>query len=145
MAKKKTKVKKLNFLERMEAEGRVLCAKVGHEQKFIDTLAEMHKIGHGALGWDGQADMMIELGLDQALEKDGVKFPKSAAARKKKMRQILVGSFVDTLYQYGEWIPAEEAKNRKEYSDILFNKDLDGKSLEEATPTQSGVDDPTKP
>ena len=129
----------------MEAEGKVLVAKVGHEVKFLETLGEMHKIGHGALGWDGQAEMMIELGLDQSLEKDGVKFPKSAKARKVKMRQILVGCFVDTLYQYGEWVTAEEAKNRKDYHEILFNKDLDGKSLEEVTPAPTRVDDTGKP
>lgn len=37
------------------------------EAEFFAAFAEAEKIGKGALGWQGQAEMMVELGLDKAL------------------------------------------------------------------------------
>lgn len=144
MAKKKNKIgkKKMDFIEQMAAEGKVLVAKVGHEEKFLETLGEMHKIGHGALGWDGQAEMMYELGMVEVLKKEGVKFPRGKAAQITKLRQIVIGSFVDKLYQFAEWIPEKEAESRNQYRTILYKEDPNGP---EKVPASSGVDDTGKP
>ena len=118
------KNKKLDFFKQMELENKVLVPKVGKEAEFSQKLAEAHQIGHGALGWQGQAEMMIELGLDQSLEAGGVRFPKNKKKRIDKMRQILIGCFMDDIHKYGEWVTKEEAKQRAEMTDILY-KDLD--------------------
>lgn len=120
-AKKKKSAKKLSKFEKM-TKGKVLVPKVGHEIQFVEALQKAHQIGHGALGWQGQAEMMVELGMVEILKKEGVKFPKSKEGQITKMRHVVIGMFMDNIYQHGDWVTKKEAKKRQNSQTILFDK-----------------------
>jgi hypothetical protein len=119
MAKKK----KLNFLEQMEAEGKVLCAKAGKEREFLQALENCATIGKGKLGWQGQAEMFCAIGMDEIIAKDAnIKLPKDEKKRVKKIRQILINTYVGGIMDYAEWVTEAEAESRAIYNKVLYDQ-----------------------
>jgi len=132
MAKKKKKDKELDYFERLEAEGKVLAPKVGKEKEFWQAMAEAHKIGTGALGWDGQAEIMSEiLSHKDAEQQFGMKLPKDKNRRKAKLRGLIIQSFVGKIFELSDWVTKEEADTRMQYNEILY---IDDEVEEDAEP-----------
>lgn len=112
MAKKSTKKKKIE---------KVLVPKIGQEEKFLDALRSAQQIGNGKLGWDGQAEMMLDLGL---LPSVGIKLKKGTREQQlKQVKELLQQCFVDNINTYGEWVTPKVAKTRK----LLYASKLDDK------------------
>lgn len=98
-------------------EGLVLVPKPGKEQEFMAAMAEAHKIAHGALGWQGQAEMMVELGLDKVHKLRGAK-----KARITQMKRLLQQMFLHNIYIHGDWVTPEEADKRSRTTATLFGE-----------------------
>ena len=119
--RKKSDKKIISDFEKM-TKGKVLVPKVGHEIQFVEALEKAQQIGHGSLGWQGQAEMMVDLGLTATLEAEGVKFPKNREKKIEKMRHILIGMFMDSIYEHSDWLTPKQAEKRKNSQTILFDK-----------------------
>lgn len=107
--------KKKDFLE-----GKVLVPKPGKEQEFKDQLTKIHDIAHGALGWQGQAEMFYS--IDSTGKAFGVKLKGSKKNRLNQLKKMIQQSFLQSLYQYAEWVPEEQAKNRHAYNKVLYGE-----------------------
>ena len=103
--------------EKDPLEGLVLVPKPGKEAEFEEAFKQAAQIGHGALGWQGQAEMMVELGLDKELKLRGTK-----KARITQMRRHLQSIFLETIYKHGDWVTPEEADKRRKSLTTLFGK-----------------------
>jgi hypothetical protein len=74
----------------------VLVPKFGKEKEFYDAMAQMHKVGTGKLGWRGHAEMMVDLGLTDAVLEEELK-----GTREEKIEQymeVLQQAHLQTLY-----------------------------------------------
>lgn len=99
-------------------DGKVLVAKPGKDQEFIKALESTQQIAHGSLGWDGQAEMMVDLGLHTAI---GVSLKGSRKQKIKKMREYLIQTFLSSIYDTAEWVTEEEAEKRRVAKTVLFS------------------------
>src|SRR5579863_4482966 len=92
--------------------GKVLVPKIGKDEEFIKKFQEIQKIAHGPLGWDGHARLLIQ--LDAIEELKGMTF--------EQVKDFLQQSALSGLYEVGEWIPAEQAEQRKKSTEVLFGE-----------------------
>lgn len=117
MNKKTTKAEK-TWHE--QTDGKVLIAKLGKEQEFINALQSAHAIGNGTLGWEGQAKLMYELNLTESLN---LKLKGSKKQKIDKIKQRLIDSFIGQIWEYSEWVLPEEAERRHKIRTILYGQD----------------------
>lgn len=105
-------------------ENSVLVPKLGKDKEFYEILKNIHRIASGKLGWQGHAEFMLDVfgkqGLQQYL---GIKLK----SRKKEkllaeIEELLKQSFLQSLYDHGEWVTKEVALTRKALFDPEVNK-----------------------
>lgn len=70
----------------------------GHEKDFEEEAMAAHKIAKGTLGWRGQAEMMVMLGLD----KDIFKGKTGKRKRVKRMKKFLKEMYLREVFQHCE-------------------------------------------
>lgn len=115
MTKKMTKAEK-RWHELTD--GKILVAKPGKEQEFYKALESTIQIAHGSLGWDGQAEMMVDLGLDSAI---GAPLKGSRKQKIKKMKDFLIQTFLGSIYEVSDWVTPEQAENRRKATKVLLD------------------------
>ncbi len=71
--------------------------KEGHKEQFEKDVKAAMEIGKGRLGWDGQAEMMVELGFD-ALCFETLKTTKEE--RIKEMRLHIISIHVREVFRH---------------------------------------------
>lgn len=101
-----------------KTKGKVLVPKVGHDAKFVEALNNAIQIGQGKLGWQGQAEIMFNLGL---IENLGLKI--KGKTNKQKIaciKNYLITAAMEEIYTYGEWIPEKQAKLRDKAKTVLY-------------------------
>jgi hypothetical protein len=100
-------------------EGKVLVAKPGKEQEFLKAMQDAHNIGHGSLGWQGQAEIMYKTGIHQVM---GIKIRKgtSETAAIKKVKECIIGLYMSSIYENSEWVTPEVAEKRKIANAVLY-------------------------
>ena len=93
-----------------------LVAKIGHEKEFVEALNEAHRINTGALGWRGNAEMMLSLGLLNTLkiEIKGI----TQEEKVDQAEQLLRDIFAQRIMEHGEWVTGTVAENRE----VLFGE-----------------------
>lgn len=92
-----------------------LVAKIGHEAEFLAAVSEANKIHTGKLGFRGNAQMMLEMGLFGSL---GIKFKgKTDEEKLDEAEQTLRQIFGQRLMEHGEWVTGTVAENRE----VLFS------------------------
>lgn len=99
----------------------VLVPKFGKEKEFYEAMHQMHKIGTGKLGRKGHAELMVDLGLTDAILEEELK-----GTREEKVEQymeVLQQSHLQTLYEYGEWVSKEVAEKRTNARKVLYGKE----------------------
>jgi hypothetical protein len=104
-----------------ELRGKVLVAKVGQEDLFLERMAAAHKIGHGALGWQGHAEMMYEIGAyDAIMEK-----PLDPKLTKEEgiavIKELIQQAHLQSIMEHAEWVTEEEADKRRKAQEVLFS------------------------
>lgn len=102
-------MKKINDTDR-------LVPKPGKTKEFLKAFNDMSVIANGALGWQGQAEIMYETGIYTTL---GIK-KGSKSKVLPKIVKALQDSFLHDLYKYGEWLPQEEAEKRIISEQVLY-------------------------
>ena len=101
----------------------VLVPKVGKEEEWAKAIADAEKIGNGALGWRGQAEMMVDLDLTQMLENDSnIEFSKDREERVEQMESVLKTMYLETIMSLSDEVTPEEAKKRKVTTSVLYGK-----------------------
>ncbi len=100
----------------------LLVPKPGKTVEFTRAFENMATIANGTLGWKGQAEVMVKAGIHDAL---GIKFDPGLTEAQliEAVQSELKQSFLHELYQYGEWLPPEQAEKR-----MLAEKALYGES-----------------
>jgi len=99
-----------------ELDGKVLVAKPGKQAEFEQALQAAIKIAQGSLGWQGQAEMFWEMGIAPQF---GVK-TKSKKKGIAKLKELIQQSYLQSIYEVGEWIPEEQAEGRRIANKVLF-------------------------
>lgn len=92
-----------------------LVAKIGHEAEFLAAVREANQIHTGKLGFRGNAQMMLEMGLFDSI---GIKFKgKTDEEKLDEAEQTLRQIFGQRLMEHGEWVTGTIAENRE----VLFS------------------------
>lgn len=105
-----------------ELKGKVLVAKVGQEQEFLEAMEKAHRTAHGSLGWQGMAEMMFEIGGIDIISAGEIKAQpdwtreEHIAAIKDLLQQIHLQAIMD----HAEWVTEEEAEKRRKAKEVLF-------------------------
>ena len=102
-----------------EDSDKVLVPKVGQEIEFAKSLEEINQIANGKLGWDGHAEMFVDLNADVELK---FRTSYSRKARIKKAKKMLQEAFCSNLVKYGEWLTPEQAEQRSKAITALYGK-----------------------
>lgn len=97
----------------------VLVPKIGKEKEFLQAMSDMQKIGHGKLGWKGQAELMVDLDMSEALE---VELKGTREEKVQQMMEYLQQAHLQSVYEYGEWLSKEEAEKRRVSKKVLYGK-----------------------
>ena len=93
-----------------------LVAKIGHEKQFTEAINEAHRINTGPLGWRGNAQMMLDLGLLDTLK---IKIQGTTLDEKlDSAEQMLRDLFAQRIMTHGEWVTGTVAENRE----VLFGE-----------------------
>ena len=106
--------------------GKVLVAKVGKEQQFLEQLHNAARIAQGSLGWDGQADIMYACGGIEIVSGGEIKAdPKwTEAEHKQAIKELLQQCHLQSIMENAEWVTEEEADKRRKSLEVLYgNKD----------------------
>jgi hypothetical protein len=114
MARKKKSKKKIDPLE-----GKVLVAKPGMEEQFKKAFEAMTTVAQGALGWEGQASMFIDLGVLPSL---GIELKGSKKQQIKEVCNYLKQIYLQDIYKYSEWLTPEEAATRAQVNKVLYER-----------------------
>lgn len=102
-----------------EGEDKVLVPLVGKEDQFKEAMLKAHQIAHGKLGWQGQAELMVEVGLDVAL---GLPKSKYRKVNVRRVMDYLKQAFLQDIAQYSEWLTREEAEKRSNSMKVLYGE-----------------------
>ena len=99
----------------------ILVPKAGQTANFTKAFNDMVTIAQGKLGWRGQAEMMVKIGVHDSL---GIKFDTNLTEEEliQAVEHQLQQCFLQDLYEYGEWLPPEEAKKRLLAEEVLYGK-----------------------
>jgi len=121
--KRKKPSKKMSYFDQLEAEGKVLCPKVGKEKEFEEAFNQAIQIGQGALGWEGHSEMMASI-LDpkEATKQFGIKLSKDHNKRRDILKQVIIKAHMDSIMENADWLTEKEADNRNEYRNILYKE-----------------------
>lgn len=105
-----------------ELKGKVLVAKIGKEDLFLESMAKAHKIAHGALGWQGMAEMMFEIGGLDLISAGEVKAQPDWTREEHiaAIKEVLQQAHLQDIMDHAEWIPEEEAEKRRKSTEVLY-------------------------
>lgn len=101
-----------------ELEDKVLVPKVGKEVEFLKAMQDTATIARGTLGWRGQAEMMYDLELTEHLGLDIKGLEKEQALQ--KIEEYVKQAYLQTIFDFGEWVTKEEADRRRKASKVLY-------------------------
>jgi hypothetical protein len=94
---------------------------VGQEKEFLAAVNDATKIHNGVLGFRGNAQMMLDNGLFDAM---GVKIKgKDYEEKLDNAETFLRQSFGEKILEYGEWVDAKIVDNRE----VLFGEEIKSK------------------
>jgi len=100
-----------------KTKGKVLVPKVGQDKEFTQAFNNAVQIGQGKLGWQGQAELMYNLGL---IEHIGFKLKGSKRQKIAAIKNYLITIAMEEIYTYGEWVPVKQAELRIKAKTILY-------------------------
>ena len=105
-----------------ELKGKVLVAKVGHEDQFLESMAKAHKIAHGTLGWQGMAEMMYEIGGIDLISAGEIKVDPNWTRKEhiEAIKEVLQRAHLQDIMDHAEWLTEEEADKRKKSTEVLY-------------------------
>lgn len=104
-----------------EIRGKVLVAKVGQEDLFLEQLAQAHKIAHGALGWQGQAEIMYEIGAYEAITGKALDPSLTKEEGIAVVKDLIQQAHLQSIIEHAEWVTPEEADKRRKAQEVLFS------------------------
>lgn len=95
-----------------------LVPKPGKTKEFLIAMANMERMGKSSIGWEGHASLLYEIGAADAIANLPKNLTKTEAIA--QLKQLLIDSYLSTLYEHGEWLPKEQAEKRVAAEMVLF-------------------------